>query len=115
MTFCNLNQINQVFTNLLVNAAHAIEKKGNITIKTRHEGDDIVVSITDDGKGIPTENLSRLFDPFFTTKPVGEGTGLGLYLSYEIMQKHKGSISVDSKVGSGTTFTLKIPVVHSTD
>ena len=110
VTLCNLNQLNQVFTNLLVNAAHAIEEKGDINIETLMDKENIIIRISDNGKGIKPEHLNKLFEPFFTTKPVGQGTGLGLYLSYEIMQKHNGSIEVDSEPGKGTTFTLTLPI-----
>lgn len=107
---CYPSQLNQVFMNLLVNAAHAIPDKGIITIRTGRQGEEVFVQIADTGKGIPEENLKRIFDPFFTTKPVGKGTGLGLSLSYGIMQKHNGRIEVQSEVGKGTTFTLWLPI-----
>ncbi len=109
---CLPSQINQVFMNLLVNAAHAIEGRGVITIRTGREGDQVFVEIADTGKGIPAENIHRIFDPFFTTKPVGKGTGLGLALSYGIVQKHKGSIEVASEVGRGTVFRVRLPLEH---
>lgn len=112
MTKCNPGQLNQVFMNILVNAAHAIEKQGEIAIKTWHEGNNIFVSISDTGKGIPQENISRIFEPFFTTKDVGKGTGLGLSIAYDIVKKHNGDIIVESEVGKGTNFTVKIPVVE---
>ncbi|RJQ84819.1 MAG: hybrid sensor histidine kinase/response regulator [Desulfobacteraceae bacterium] len=102
-------QLNQVFMNILVNAAHAIEKKGEITVKTRAEDGNVVISITDTGCGIPEENISKIFDPFFTTKDVGKGTGLGMNIAYNIVQKHKGSIEVNSQIGKGTTMTVRIP------
>jgi|GEM_PF-1275834 len=107
---CNISQLNQVFTNLLVNAAQALDEHGEITIQTQHQGDEVVVEIADTGKGIEAENIKRLFDPFFTTKTVGQGTGLGLYLSYEIIQNHKGSIEVQSEPNKGTKFTIRLPV-----
>ena len=109
---CFPSQLNQVFMNLLVNAAHAIPDKGVITLRTGRQGEEVFVQIADTGKGIPEENLKRIFDPFFTTKPVGKGTGLGLSLSYGIMQKHNGRIEVQSEVGKGTTFTLWLPIKH---
>ncbi|RDH81851.1 MAG: hybrid sensor histidine kinase/response regulator [endosymbiont of Seepiophila jonesi] len=112
-TFCNLNQLNQAFTNLLVNAAHAIEEHGDIDIRTQQVGDEIIIEIADTGSGIESKHLQSLFDPFFTTKPVGQGTGLGLYLSYEIIQKHRGSIDVQSEVGKGTRFTIRLPIVSA--
>ena len=107
---CLASQLNQVFMNLLVNAAHAIEERGAITVRTGQEGEDVWVEIADSGKGIPPENLTKIFDPFFTTKPIGQGTGLGLSLSYGIMQKHHGRIEVQSEVGKGTTFRVWLPV-----
>ena len=107
---CFPQQLSQVFANILVNAAHAIEKKGVVTIRTRNLGNLIEVSIRDTGKGIPEENLSRIFEPFFTTKDVGKGTGLGMHVAYSIIEKHRGMIQVDSKVGDGTTFTIFLPV-----
>ncbi|WP_081769028.1 ATP-binding protein [Herbaspirillum sp. RV1423] len=110
---CLPSQFNQVILNLVVNAAHAIEsERGRIIVRTGAGGDTVWIEIADNGGGIAPENLSRIFDPFFTTKPVGKGTGLGLSLSYGIIQKHKGSISVDSKLNVGTTFKITIPVRH---
>ena len=103
-------QLNQVFMNILVNAAQAIEKRGTITIKTCSEADFVVVMIRDTGCGIPDRNLKKIFDPFYTTKDVGKGTGLGMNIAYNIIQKHKGTIDVQSEVGKGTTFTIKLPV-----
>jgi signal transduction histidine kinase len=110
---CHPRQLNQVFMNLLVNAAQAIEEKGEIKIATRaFEGErpHIEVQIEDTGRGIPPENLPRIFEPFFTTKPVGKGTGLGLHIAYDIVAKHGGSLSVASEVGRGTTFTISLPL-----
>jgi signal transduction histidine kinase len=109
---CLPSQLNQVFMNLLVNAAHAIEGKGVISIQTGKRDEGVFVRISDTGKGIPQENLKRIFDPFFTTKPVGKGTGLGLSLSYGIIQKHHGRIEVESEVGKGTTFTVWLPITQ---
>lgn len=107
---CLPSQLNQVFLNILVNAGHAIEGKGTIKIATGREGANVFIAISDSGRGIPQENVARIFDPFFTTKPVGEGTGLGLSLSYSIVRKHAGRIEVTSKVGEGTTFRIVLPV-----
>ncbi|RVU43354.1 ATP-binding protein [Rubrivivax rivuli] len=109
---CLAPEINQVFMNLLVNAAHAIEQaRGTITIRTGVTDDaQVWVEISDDGCGIPPERLPRIFDPFFTTKPVGQGTGLGLSLSYGIVQKHHGNIEVRSLPGQGSTFRVSLPV-----
>ncbi len=109
---CLASQINQVFMNLLVNAAHAIEKQGTITLRSGHEGDDVWIEIGDSGQGIPADKLKRIFDPFYTTKPVGVGTGLGLSLSYSIVKKHHGRIEVKSEVGKGTQFTVRLPIKH---
>lgn len=104
------SQLNQVFMNLLVNAGHAIEHNGKITITTERDGEEhIKIRISDTGSGISPENLAHIFDPFFTTKPVGQGTGLGLALAIKIIHKHQGHISCDSVVGAGTTFTLRLP------
>ena len=112
-TKCNLGQLNQVFMNMLVNAAHAIDKQGEITIRTWEEDGYIYASVSDTGSGIPADKLNRIFEPFYTTKEVGKGTGLGLSIAYEIMKKHQGEIRVESEVGKGTTFTVKIPVVEA--
>jgi len=103
-------QLNQVFMNILVNAAQAIEKQGEIKIKTQQVNGKIEISISDTGCGIPKKNLLKIFDPFFTTKDVGKGTGLGMNIAYSIIKKHKGTIEVDSVVGQGTTFTIRLPV-----
>ncbi|TAK05945.1 MAG: PAS domain S-box protein [Candidatus Manganitrophaceae bacterium] len=110
---CYPQQINQVFMNLLVNAAQSMPKKGKIWIRSRVEGDWIVVEIEDTGCGIAAEHLKKIFDPFFTTKPVGKGTGLGLSVSYGIVQKHKGKIEVESTVGKGTKFRVLLPMAGS--
>jgi len=108
--YCMISQVNQVFLNLLVNAGQAIETKGIITIRSGVEGGEVWVEISDNGKGMPAENINRIFDPFFTTKPVGVGTGLGLSLSYGIIQKHQGRIVVSSEIGKGTTMRVVLPV-----
>lgn len=111
-TYCLISQLNQVFMNLLLNASHAIEKQGTITIRTRQtETQQLCIEISDTGCGIPKENLTRIFNPFFTTKPVGKGTGLGLSLSYSIVERHHGKIEVDSEMGVGTTFRILLPYV----
>lgn len=100
--------LNQVFLNLLTNAVQAIEGEGRITVKTAVEDERIRIDITDDGAGIPEDDLDRIFDPGFTTRGVGVGTGLGLSICYRIVQDHGGDISVQSKVGQGTTFTVRL-------
>ena len=107
---CYPQLLNQVFMNLLINAVQSIEKRGEINIKTRADNGYVEIKISDTGSGIPKENLNRIFDPFFTTKDVGKGTGLGLNVAYNIIKKHHGKIDVNSGVGKGTTFTIKIPV-----
>jgi two-component system NtrC family sensor kinase len=107
---CYPQKLNQVFMNLLVNAAHAIEGHGIIRVRTFREGGDIVVCISDTGRGIAPENLTRIFEPFFTTKEVGKGTGLGLSISYDIIKKHGGEMSVASKIGAGTSFIIRLPL-----
>ncbi len=106
---CNPGQLNQVFMNLLVNGAQAIEKFGLITVKTWRENNHIAISFTDTGCGISPDKLTRIFEPFFTTKEVGQGTGLGLSIAYDIVSKHGGEIKVESIVGKGSTFIIEIP------
>jgi signal transduction histidine kinase len=108
--YCYPNQLNQVFMNLFVNAAQAMEDKGTIRIETFADDTNAYVKISDTGKGIPAENLTRIFDPGFTTKSSGVGTGLGLSISYNIIQKHKGEIKVKSEIGQGTEFVITLPI-----
>jgi signal transduction histidine kinase len=118
---CNIGDISQVLLNLIVNAAHAIadapglvdapDAKGTIRVSTRLDGDDVVVSVTDSGCGIPEDVRTRIFDPFFTTKEVGRGTGQGLAISRTIVnEKHGGSLTFDTASGEGTTFELRLPL-----
>jgi PAS domain S-box-containing protein len=114
---CNVGELNQVFLNLIVNAAHAIKDSGKdpdsgeIVIRAAAEGDQAVIRVSDNGCGVPKENLSKLYDPFFTTKEVGRGTGQGLAISHSIVvDKHGGDISVSSEVGVGTQFTVRLPI-----
>jgi signal transduction histidine kinase len=107
---CYGGRLNQVFLNLLVNAAHAIEEKGVVTIRTGATDLTVWIEIEDTGCGIPSENLAHIFDPFFTTKSVGEGTGLGLHLVQTIVNAHGGAISLRSTVGAGTTFRVDLPL-----
>lgn len=107
---CYAGQLNQVWMNLLANAAQAVSNGGEMRIKTRQAGEDVSVEISDDGCGISSDALKKIFDPFYTTKPVGDGTGLGLSVTYSIVERHGGSINVQSQPGLGTTFTVVIPV-----
>ncbi len=110
MIRCLPAQLNQVFMNLLVNAAHAIEGHGTIRVRTGTAEDEVWVEISDTGKGIPEEIRNKIFDPFFTTKPVGKGSGLGLSISYGIVQKHGGRIELESQVGHGSSFRVVLPM-----
>jgi signal transduction histidine kinase len=103
-------QIQQVFSNILNNSFDALEEKGKLKIKTFSDDRFIVMKFMDNGKGIKTDNLEKIFDPFYSTKEVGKGTGLGLFISYNIIQIYNGTIEVTSKEGKGTTVTLKLPV-----
>lgn len=104
------SHLNQVFMNLLANAGEAIQGKGDVWITTYSQGDNVITTIKDNGKGIPKKFINKIFDPFFTTKVRGEGMGLGLSISYSIIEKHKGKIEVESHEGMGTTFTIKLPI-----
>jgi signal transduction histidine kinase len=103
------SEVNQIFINLFVNANQACEPTGKLTIKSYTDSQHVIVEVSDDGMGIPKERINKIFDPFHTSKPVGVGTGLGLSISHGIMEKHGGSISVQSEEGVGTTFTLLFP------
>lgn len=108
---CLASQLNQVVMNLVINAAQAMgPERGTITISNGVEGDNVWLEVADNGCGIAPETVQKIFDPFFTTKPVGEGTGLGLSLSYGIIKKHHGDISVRSEPGKGTTFRVVLPI-----
>jgi len=104
------NQLQQVFTNIIMNAHQAMPDGGELRITSRQLGNEIQVLFADSGEGIPSENLKRIFDPFFTTKEVGQGTGLGLSVSYGIVQSHGGTIEVESKMGVGSVFVVKLPI-----
>ena len=106
---CLPGHLNQVFLNLLLNASQAIPDRGRIEVGSVVAGDEIRISIRDNGCGVPEGNLGRIFDPFFTTRQVGSGTGLGLTVSRDIVQAHGGRIEVESKIGAGTTFTVVLP------
>jgi PAS domain S-box-containing protein len=110
MVLCNQRELEQVFVNLFVNAAQATEKGGLVKVKSYLNANQAVVEVLDNGTGIAQENLKRMFEPFFTTKKDGEGTGLGLAIVHRIVERHGGTIAVESKAGEGTIFTIKIPV-----
>ena len=103
-------KLNQVFMNLLSNAFYAVKDKGDIWIKTRSVSGAVEIEITDNGSGIPPEDIKRIFEPFYTTKPVGQGTGLGLSISYGIIEEHRGKIHVASSPEKGTVFTIQLPI-----
>jgi hypothetical protein len=105
----NENRLQQVFFNLVLNARDAMPKGGWLTLKTRAEDGAVVAEVADTGEGIRREDIKRIYDPFFTTKGIGRGTGLGLAVSYGIVQEHGGAIAVDSVPGKGTTFTVTLP------
>ncbi len=109
LIFCHPGQLNLVFMNILINAGHAVTSPGRITLTSRHDGSFVYVAVTDDGVGIPEELRERIFEPFFTTREVGKGTGLGLSISSDIVIKHGGELQVISRMGEGTTFTVKLP------
>ncbi|HUG21662.1 sensor histidine kinase [Piscinibacter sp.] len=109
---CLPTQLNQVFMNLLVNAAQAIQNKGTITLRSGFDETKVWVEVGDDGCGMPADVQSRIFEPFYTTKPVGQGTGLGLSVSYSIVRKHNGKIELHSQPGAGTRFRVVLPRVR---
>ena len=106
---CNAQQLGQVFLNLLVNASQAMDSRGVIKIRTFVEGKNLCIQISDNGHGMSPEVMDRIFEAFFTTKGAEEGTGLGLSITKDIVKKHNGTISVESQVGKGTTFTVLLP------
>jgi two-component system NtrC family sensor kinase len=109
---CLPTQLNQVFMNLLVNAAQAIPAKGTITLRSGFDDSHVWIEVADDGCGMPADVQARIFEPFYTTKPVGKGTGLGLSVSYSIVQKHHGTIELKSTPGQGTRFRVILPRVR---
>lgn len=110
--FCLPTRLNQVFMNLLLNAAQAIKEHGVVTLRTGQEDNQVWIEVADTGEGIEPKNINRIFDPFFTTKPLGQGTGLGLSLSYSIVEKHLGRIEVHSEVNKGSVFRVWLPVTQ---
>jgi signal transduction histidine kinase len=106
---CAPQQIKQVFLNLVLNAGQALDGEGTIRLATRFGGGDVTASVEDDGPGIPPEIIDRIFDPFFTTKKIGEGTGLGLGIAYQIVRSHGGEIRVESEPGGGARFEVRLP------
>jgi len=115
---CHASELNQAVLNLIVNAAHAVgdargrdPSQGRICVGTKHMGDNVQIRVTDNGGGIPEHIRERIFDPFFTTKSVGRGTGQGLAVAYNVIQRHEGRIWFDTEIGTGTTFYLEIPLV----
>lgn len=107
---CYPQLLTQVFLNLLINAAQAMTDKGQVVIRTCVEGEALIVMISDTGCGMSEEVMQRIFEPFFTTKPVGQGTGLGLSLAYNIIKQHRGEIGVSSRPGEGSLFTIRLPL-----
>ena len=106
-------QIQEVFFNLIRNAAQAIHEKGKISISGRREEDKVWIIIEDNGRGIPSDKVGQIFNPFYTTKSPGKGTGLGLFIVKQVVERNKGRISVRSKEKLGTTFTLEFPVTET--
>jgi signal transduction histidine kinase len=107
---CYPAKVNQVVMNLVGNAIDASHLAGEVDVRTRLEGENVVLEVQDNGSGIPPEIRQKIFDPFFTTKPLGEGTGLGLSISYGIIHDHGGDIELQSEVGKGTLFRVKLPI-----
>jgi len=111
-TVMDPSEMQQVMMNMLINAAEAMDGRGELRVSTRvaPNEDFVEVAVSDTGRGIPEEEIEHIFDPFFTTKEVGHGTGLGLAISFGIVKEHSGSISVESEIGKGATFTLRLPL-----
>jgi two-component system, NtrC family, sensor kinase len=106
-------KLQQVFLNLFLNARDAMPKGGWLSVSTAGAGESVIIEVGDTGTGIPTEHISRIYDPFFTTKPDGAGTGLGLSVTYGIVQEHGGTLTCESAVGQGTRFTLMLPAASA--
>ena len=112
----NANQLQQVLMNLMINAQQAMDgKAGEVRVSAHRDKGQVEIRVSDNGPGIPEEIQNKLFEPFFTTKPAGEGTGLGLSVSFGIIKDHRGDISVDSEVGRGTDFIIRIPLPEEED
>ena len=109
LVVADFNQLVQVFLNLILNAIQAMSEGGKLTISLSQDNDWVRVSVRDTGYGITSENMEKLFTPFFTTKEEVKGVGLGLAISYGIVERHRGKIEVQSEVGKGTTFTVALP------
>ncbi len=117
---CHVGEIGQVVINLVVNAAHAIgdvvastKTIGRIRVVTRVAGDDVEIAVSDTGAGIPEAIRERIFDPFFTTKEVGSGSGQGLAIARSVVEKHRGQLTFETTVGSGTTFVVRLPITQA--
>lgn len=109
--FADATQLKQVFLNIILNAAQAMEGKGELAITTWQDKNDIKIKIRDTGPGVPPEQVGKLFNPFFTTKE--KGTGLGLAISYGVIERHSGKIDVETELGKGSTFTISLPIGNS--
>ena len=96
---------------MLDNAFYAIEGKGDVYISTKHSGENVIIEFKDTGKGMDRSTAEKIFDPFFTTKPVGQGTGLGMSISYRVIKDHNGDIKIKTEPGKGTTFVITLPIV----
>jgi signal transduction histidine kinase len=108
--YCHMGQLNQVFMNLLTNALQSIDTEGDIWVRTERIGEEVVITIEDNGSGIPPDTLPRIFEPFYTTKEIGEGTGLGLSISHKIVEEHNGRFEVESTAGKGSKFRVLLPI-----
>ena len=118
---CYAGKLNQVFLNIISNGIYAIQKRfgdkdgGEVTITTAYDEKDVFIKIKDNGTGMDAQTQKKIFEPFFTTKDVGEGTGLGMSIAYNIIKKHNGIINVNSAPGEGTEFILQIPINFTGD
>ena len=108
----DMHDFQQMLLNLFINAIHAMRDGGTLEVKANEDDANLTIAVVDSGCGIEAENIGRIFDPFFTTKPTGEGTGLGLWLTYEIIRNYNGEITVESEPGKGCSFVMKFPVVR---